>query len=1162
MATTSHTLDLLILLGFLVLNIIVGFRYRGKSKSFQEYAIGDKKFSTATLTATIVATWMSGSHLFVCLEQTYSTGLYYVIAIIIGCTAGLLITGNVIGPRMGKFLNNVSVPELLGKVYGNQVQAIAGISTVLSTIGYIAVQFKAISRILTIFLYHGNAYSSAGNFFNEEVVTIIAATIIILYSTSGGVKAVTFTDVIQFLTFGTLLPVLALVIWHNLKDPHQVAHMLTTNPSFSFKEVVRWTPEFQGTLILMCYLMTPALPPELFQRMVMARDVGQVKRSIGYATLIDLAIDLCMIWIAILLLVDQPGLDPSKLVQHIVNTYTYPGLRGFLCVGIIALAMSTADSALNSCAVVITNDILPPLRIQKVRSLNTAKWATLILGFLAVLLTLKVQNILTIILGSACFYVPIVVIPMLLAIFGFETSKRVVLMAMGAGATTALACLLYFKSVNSFFPGMFVNFLVMMGAHYLLGEQGGWGHNPLPTFYHTQDTRSKWKQWREALRQFQLMPYLENLLPKQDQAYLLLAFYIFTTTYASLYLLPQEVARLYPSLYKGLQYSVTLATTFFLAFPIWPKGLRAKKLLTWIWPASIGYTLFVVGAMLAIISGFGLPQLMLLMLNFVVTVLFLSMPMAISMLIAGSLLAVLLFQQYTGLPSLPGTMGPLQFKLVYGLLLCSSSLIALFKYKQAYNTLERHNKLLTTERRVSQDELVKALNHEARFFSEVSTAGTTVLEAVRKKVETFSQQALRVSAPQQLTPVRHALEEAHQALQNTMLYLQNVVYRVQGHLQLKVDTVLIDNLLAEALAVLKIQSTQQQPRIKNRANIQELQCDPIKIQQLLVNALLYAQQNNSAQQPVLLGIQKTTLGYPIPSVKNYIKEIPALCITISSTDILPEPKTLYMGTIGNPSLQVPQSMQDWPLLDNQHIVDAHYGTVELIKENEEALTQVYVIPMHLREVRPSMMDLPQMGVGSIEEVSKIVLPEETALLTKLQNESSMNMELAEKAIMYIKKYHGLMKRKSGEPFYLHPIAVAEILLSYTQDQAAILAALLHDTVEDTPLTLSEIGVVFGPDVAAIVNKLTHLDGQFHRISMDAHENLRQLLEETDVRVLQVKLADRTHNVRTIEGHPQLAKQKKIAEETLHFFVPIAKYLGLKQIEEELQELIAAVMKKR
>jgi hypothetical protein len=432
-------------------------------------------------------------------------------------------------------------------------------------------------------------------------------------------------------------------------------------------------------------------------------------------------------------------------------------------------------------------------------------------------------------------------------------------------------------------------------------------------------------------------------------------------------------------------------------------------------------------------------------------------------------------------------------------------------------------------------------------------------------VENFSQQALTATTPQQLTEAHHALDDAQQAIKDTMTYLQNVVYRVRGNLRLEeVRYIPIERLLARAIDVFRAQHTQQQlrPRINDMAGVKFIQCDPIKIQQLLVNAWLYAQHHGDPQKPVFLGIQKTILGYLIPSVKDHIKEDPALYITVGRSRDLPRPKPLYVGATGSGNFQVPETTEDLALLDNQHIVDAHYGSVELIHENGNVRTQVYVIPMHLREVRPSMMDLPQMDVEYIMPENKAVHPEETALLKRLQDETPVDMALAAKAIMYIKKYHGYVKRKSGEPFYLHPIAATDIILDYTEDQSAILATLLHDTVEDTPLTLSEIGVVFGPEVAAIVNKVTHLDGQFHRINMDAHENVRQLLEESDVRVLQVKLADRTHNMRTIEGHSSIEKQKKIAEETLHFFMPMAKHLGLKQIEEELQVLIATVMKKR
>jgi Na+/proline symporter len=1068
---------------------------------------------------------------------------------------------------MGKFLNNVSVPESLGKLYGNQVQAIAGVSTVLSSIGYIAVQFKVISRILSIFLHSDGAHRIAGIAFNEEWVTIIAASIIILYATSGGVKAVTFTDVIQFLTFGTLLPVLALVIWNHLKDPSQVVHLLTHNPNFSFQKVIKWSPEFMGTIALIFYFITPSFSPEIFQRMAMARDVTQVNRSISYATLACLGVDLCIMWIAILLLADQPGLEPSKLVPYMIDTYTYPGLRGFLCIGIIALAMSTADSALNACAVVIASDILPPLKIQKVRSLNTAKWATILLGLFAMLVALRVENLLSILLGSANFYAPIVVIPMLLTVFGFETSRRVVLMAMGVGAATATACLLYFESVNSFFPGMLVNFLVMMAAHYLLGEKGGWGHNPIPISYHTEPLSSRRKEWKQMIRQFRLTLYLEKRLPRQDQDYLLLAFYIFTTTYASLYLLPKEVALQYPSLYKGLQYSVTLVTTLFLAFPIWPQGLRAKRLLTWVWPTSIFYTLFFVGSMLAMLSGFELPQLMLLMLNFVMAILFLSGPMAISMLMAGSFLTVLLFKQYTGLMILPENIGTLQFRVVYGLLLFSSSLIALFKHQQAYRGLEERNILLKTTQKATSQALLQALQHRERLAQEMRQESTHLFNGIHEISEKLEQETQQLQDEQAITTARETLRKANGKIQAAAVYFDQIIYQVKDYMRLHVSTIALQKLLRQALQELKRKqnlSSDAQSIVQSYTQQQEVQCDAEAIQQLLVDGMDYAQQYVREKQGVLLSIADTTLGYPITAVQGYTKKVEALCITITTQNTLPAPRDLYMGAVSNTGLSLPISTNILPLIRNQRIVDEHYGATEII-ENVLSFTQIYVIPLRLREVRPETMDAPEIDLDApIAPSDTNVYEQEEEILETLKMYPEIDIEMVKKAIQLIKECHAGVKRKSGEPFYLHPITVAQILLNYMQDQDAIIAALLHDTVEDTPLSLAQIGGMFNEAVQYIVDGVTHLESNIKtqkRVALSAHENIQKLLGVDDNRVLYVKLADRLHNMRTIEGHSSIEKQKKIAEETLLFFVPIARYLQLHAIEKELQKIVSQVMRK-
>lgn len=292
--------------------------------------------------------------------------------------------------------------------------------------------------------------------------------------------------------------------------------------------------------------------------------------------------------------------------------------------------------------------------------------------------------------------------PMLQAIFGFQTSRRVVLLAMGAGTVTVTTCLIAFKSVNSFFPGMLANLAVLLVAHYLLGEEGGWGHNPLKKEDDFTLLLQKSREMKTTTKpKFNLYSYLERTLPAEEYFYSLFGFYIFTATYASFYLLPEELVAQFPSLYSTIQYSVLILFTTFLAFPIWPQALKEKRLLALIWPLSIFYSFFIVGSALVVLSGFDTSQILIFMLNFVMAVLLPPWPIIVAMAVSGMVLVVLFFSQYISLTSALSNLGALQFRVSYGLLLFSSFLIALFNHKQAYSALERRNKLLTTERKLN-----------------------------------------------------------------------------------------------------------------------------------------------------------------------------------------------------------------------------------------------------------------------------------------------------------------------------------------------------------------------------------------------------------------------------------------------------------------------------
>src|SRR5881227_3638864 len=167
-----------------------------------------------------------------------------------------------------------------------------------------------------------------------------------------------------------------------------------------------------------------------------------------------------------------------------------------------------------------------------------------------------------------------------------------------------------------------------------------------------------------------------------------------------------------------------------------------------------------------------------------------------------------------------------------------------------------------------------------------------------------------------------------------------------------------------------------------------------------------------------------------------------------------------------------------------------------------------------------------------------------------------NEDLLNRAYVYAMKAHGSQTRASGDPYFSHPLEVAAILTDLKLDDATIVAALLHDTIEDTEATRAEIDQIFGPEIGALVEGLTKLK-RLELVSREAKqaENLRKLLLAIadDVRVLLVKLADRLHNMRTLDFVPPDAR-RRIAEETLDIYAPLAARMGMHGMREELEDL--------
>ena len=187
------------------------------------------------------------------------------------------------------------------------------------------------------------------------------------------------------------------------------------------------------------------------------------------------------------------------------------------------------------------------------------------------------------------------------------------------------------------------------------------------------------------------------------------------------------------------------------------------------------------------------------------------------------------------------------------------------------------------------------------------------------------------------------------------------------------------------------------------------------------------------------------------------------------------------------------------------------------------------------------------------------MKEQIKLVQKVKNYfPKLNVENINKAYDFGKKAHGSQTRASGDPFFSHPFEVANILAQMKLDENSIITALLHDVIEDTLATKEEIKKIFGIEIANLVDGVTKLS----KISLQQTnknkqvENLRKfiLAISEDIRVLFVKLADRLHNMRTIKFLKDSNKKKKISNETLEIFAPLADRIGIRKIKDELEDL--------
>ena len=184
------------------------------------------------------------------------------------------------------------------------------------------------------------------------------------------------------------------------------------------------------------------------------------------------------------------------------------------------------------------------------------------------------------------------------------------------------------------------------------------------------------------------------------------------------------------------------------------------------------------------------------------------------------------------------------------------------------------------------------------------------------------------------------------------------------------------------------------------------------------------------------------------------------------------------------------------------------------------------------------------------------------LLNLVKSYNPDEMEIIKRAYYYADNLHSGQKRQSGEPYITHPLNVAYILASMHADRDTICAGLLHDTLEDTHITKEDISHDFNPEIASLVDGVTKISKLNFSTKQEQNvANTRKIITgiTSDVRIIIIKLADRLHNMRTMEYKTEF-KQKENSLETMDIFVPLAYYIGAYRIKSELEDLSLRYLK--
>jgi len=402
---------IMVIIAYLAVCLVMGFKTAGNIKNIREFALGDGKISTPALVTTIFATYLGAGATFGIIEKVNTAGILFAIAAFVGPIRWWF-NSIICGRNIEQFKGCLGMGGIMFRLYGRPGKIISNAAIIIDAIGTVAVQSLALGYMMHYFLE-----------LSIEQGIVLGIGTLVIYSLMGGIKAVMMTDSLQFVLFYILLPVLCVIMVQKFGGLEAIHANISGE-----KWVVVW--DLHSVQVLFGFMVYSVLSngfcdPNFIQRFLISGNASQVIKALKVVSLIELSVVSMLVILGIVVAVHgTQETNAVTILYEIFHLHLSKFLCGAMLIGIMAIIMSTADSSLNNAAVVVAHDIFRSLysKMSDNMEVMIARIATITIGLVSVLIALHSSGIIDLMWKLLNFYAPVILTPLIAGFLYFRTN--------------------------------------------------------------------------------------------------------------------------------------------------------------------------------------------------------------------------------------------------------------------------------------------------------------------------------------------------------------------------------------------------------------------------------------------------------------------------------------------------------------------------------------------------------------------------------------------------------------------------------------------------------------------------------------------------------------------------------------------------------------------